>query len=280
MYLPFQGTGSFEEAYRTDLDPSTGGYIDVTTEVKQKISARKKNSTKFLIGMASGASGCLQKRWEEVCESKKMRWITEVYKTSSSNFRDTLFQKLKEHYEKKKSVGFEYDPDIPQSVSDKECTWIIYLAWNDKVSIIDYELRCTIVANIFPQSTASEVTKFDKAYELLDESIIAGGYNKALQDAISFVELRVKASHSFWIGATSHGEVGCKNRWDVTYKKRGMTHMAPVYKTNSEYFRVKMEKELIDYFLCQFPSNCQNFKAGGGGPTGDPPYIIYVVWKQ
>ncbi|KAL5516610.1 hypothetical protein EMCRGX_G001993 [Ephydatia muelleri] len=86
---------SFEDAYRTDLETSTGGYIQVTPEVIRKISARKKNSTKFLIGIASGAPGCLQKRWEEVCESKKMKWITVVYKTSSLNFRDSLFRELK-----------------------------------------------------------------------------------------------------------------------------------------------------------------------------------------
>ena len=52
--------------------------------------------------------------------------------------------------------------------------------------------------------------------------------------------------------------------------------MAPVYKTHSVDFRIKMEKELIEYFLRQFPNNCQNAKGGGGGPTGDTPYIIYV----
>ena len=155
-----------------------------------------------------------------------------------------------------------------------------YLAFNDKVSIIDNELRCTIFANIFPQSTASEVTKFVNAYEVSDNPIITGGYSQELQAAITFVELRVNASSRFWIGATSNGDVGCRNRWDVTYKKHGMDRMAPVYKTHSVDFRVKMEKELIEYFLRQFPNNCQNVKGGGGGPTGDPPYIIYVVWKQ
>ena len=252
----------------------------MASKMKRRISALTRDRTNFMIGIAS--SGHLKSRWTAVCKCKRMNSIIKVYETGSVKSRDSLFEELKEFY--KDCEGFECDPYMPRSNPDT--TWIIYLACNDTVSLIDFALHCTIIfAHILHQSVLEwndegidegSLIIFDRAY-VQPRHIITGRWKEALPTAIKFVMSQVQAS-PFWIGATSNGHDGCRSRWNVTYKWRWMNHMAPVYKTDSDASRDQMEKELIKYFQHSFPTQCQNVNAGGGGPIGDAPHIIYVVW--
>lgn len=82
----------------------------------------------------------------------------------------------------------------------------------------------------------------------------------------------------FWIGITSDGLDGVRRRWNQEYKQCGMHHIAVVYTTSSDNYRRNAETDLIEYFKQQ-RANIQNENAGGGGPTGPPPYSVYVAWE-
>ena len=85
-----------------------------------------------------------------------------------------------------------------------------------------------------------------------------------------------KAGTDKWIGISSNGIEGCKERWNNTYKNKGLNKMMPLYKTGSDGFRRNLERELISLL----ESDLENINHGGGGNYGSPPYIVYAVWKE
>jgi hypothetical protein len=80
------------------------------------------------------------------------------------------------------------------------------------------------------------------------------------------------ADHSiFKIGRTSNPEARAKhNDYADTYKE-----MVVVYETKSAQHADAVERHLVSSF-----QSSRNFRGGGGGPHGRPPYYVYLVRQK
>jgi hypothetical protein len=103
----------------------------------------------------------------------------------------------------------------------------------------------------------------------------SGGWRAESSTVRRKVSALVRDSRNFWIGIASNGEVGVESRWNQKYKGLGMHSIAIVYQTSSDSFRKAIEEDLIDFFQ----DLCDNKIGGGGGPSGTPPYVVYVAWR-
>ena len=89
---------SFADAYRRDVFPATGGYLDAQEEVKRKISALTRNATGFWIGIASETELGMEARWNQKYKPRGFNQIALVYKTDSDNFRKQIEAELIRFY--------------------------------------------------------------------------------------------------------------------------------------------------------------------------------------
>lgn len=107
---------------------------------------------------------------------------------------------------------------------------------------------------------------------------VTGGYIEAQPDVIKDIDkLTEYRKGKFWIGKTSGGEQGCRNRWNQKYRDDGMNSMAIVYQSSSQQFAYDMEVDMID----QFWKKVKNEKEGGGPWAEDnPPYVVYIAWRE
>ena len=118
---------------------------------------------------------------------------------------------------------------------------------------------------------------FDTAF--IRGKAVTGGYIQAQQEVIATVRrLTRNARGKFWIGKTSGGEQGCRDRWSQKYKSDGMNRMVVVYESSSQDNALKMEENLI----AQFGSQIKNHTSGGGGGSAhnNPPYVVYIAWRE
>ena len=91
------------------------------------------------------------------------------------------------------------------------------------------------------------MTDFDRAFRSGQE--VTGGHKEAQPDVVAAIRRLTKHKiDAFWIGKTSGGEQGCRERWSKKYKSDGMNKMAIVYESSSEDYALKMEDYLIDRF--------------------------------
>eukprot|EP01040_Poterioochromonas_malhamensis_P009280 gene9280-10072_t len=115
---------------------------------------------------------------------------------------------------------------------------------------------------------------FDDAYRY-DIEPSSGGWREATEQVKRKVSALTRGYHSMWIGITSGGVDGVRERWNNKYKRLGMAHVAAVYETSSDNFRRNMETELINFYK----DHVDNERDGGGGSNGSPPYVVYVAWN-
>ncbi len=92
---------SFDDAFRHDIDPFSGGWRVAAPSVKRSISQLTRDASKFWIGIASnGDEGC-RTRWNAKYKGLGMKSIATVYRTDSDDFRrdmeDELIDFYKEH---------------------------------------------------------------------------------------------------------------------------------------------------------------------------------------
>ena len=92
------------------------------------------------------------------------------------------------------------------------------------------------------------MTDFDDAFDKRHDPQ-TGGYIKAQPDVIKDIKrLTIYRKGKFWIGKTSGGKKGCRDRWNGKYKSDKMNKMAIVYKSSSQDFVSDMEGDMIDEF--------------------------------
>lgn len=116
---------------------------------------------------------------------------------------------------------------------------------------------------------------FREAYRT-DLKPTTGIWNEKSETVKRKVSAWTRNYNSMWIGITSNGEKGLRQRWNDKYKGLGMTQIAAVYETSSEEFRRKMEKELTEFYK----EHADNVAPGGGGRNaGNPPLLVYVAWN-
>ena len=121
------------------------------------------------------------------------------------------------------------------------------------------------------------MTNFDTAF--IRGKAVTGGYIQAQQEVIATVRrLTRNARGKFWIGKTSGGEQGCRDRWNQKYMPDGMNRMAIVYESSSQDNALNME----EYLIAQFGSQIKNQIGGGGGgwARNNQPYVVYIAWKE
>ena len=111
------------------------------------------------------------------------------------------------------------------------------------------------------------------------EPAVTGGHIQAQPEVIATIRrLTRNAKGKFWIGKTSGGEQGCRERWSQKYKPDGMNRMAIVYESSSQDNALNMEENMI----AQFGSQIKNQTRGGGGgwARNSQPYVVYIAWRE
>jgi hypothetical protein len=92
----------------------------------------------------------------------------------------------------------------------------------------------------------------------------SGGWDDQLSSIRHKVSALTRNYRNMWIGICSQEEIGLRQRWNSKYKGLGMTRIAAVYRTESDSFRKKVEKDLVAFYEAQL----DNENDGGGGPKG------------
>ena len=121
------------------------------------------------------------------------------------------------------------------------------------------------------------MTDFDQAF--IRGKAVTGGHLQAQPDVIATIRsLTRNAKGKFWIGKTSGGEQGCRERWSQKYKPDGMNRMAIVYESSSQDSALNMEENMI----AQFGNQIKNQTRGGGGglASNSHPYVVYIAWRE
>jgi len=96
----------FDHAFCANIRPFTGGYMEVQTPLRRRISALTRNAMGFWVGVASnGEKGC-RDHWNAKYKTlHPMQWMARVYETESEDFRNKmeayLIEFYKEHSENK-----------------------------------------------------------------------------------------------------------------------------------------------------------------------------------
>ena len=89
---------SFDDAFRRDIMPSTGGWSAESSTVKRCISQLTRNAASCWIGIASnGRDGC-RARWNSKYKGLGMSNMAAVYTTTSDHFRKALEEELIDYY--------------------------------------------------------------------------------------------------------------------------------------------------------------------------------------
>ena len=81
---------SFDDAFRDDVEPYTGGWSAESSKVKRRISQLIGTPKGAWIGITSnGKKGC-RARWNDKYKGKGMKHMAAVYMTTSESFRRDL----------------------------------------------------------------------------------------------------------------------------------------------------------------------------------------------
>ena len=122
------------------------------------------------------------------------------------------------------------------------------------------------------------MTDFDVAFNGRHEPE-TGGYIVAQPDVIKDIKRLTKHRRGkFWIGKTSGGEEGCRNRWNAKYRSDKMNKMTIVYESSSQNFASDMEGDMIDEFWDEIKNEVRG--SPGGLAEDNPPYVVYIAWKE
>lgn len=98
-----------------------------------------------------------------------------------------------------------------------------------------------------------------------------GHPDRILDQLLDDVSVYTSDHSVFKIGRTSRPEARAKHPHYVAEYKE----MIVIYKTTSAAYADQVERHLITSF-----QKSANFRGGGGGPRGEPPYFVYVVRRK
>jgi len=85
---------TFAAAYRADLVPITGGYLDVGRSVRASVARLTQGSRNVWVGVTSRGVTGIRKRWYQKYAPLGMRHISWLYSTTSVDFRYKLEKAL------------------------------------------------------------------------------------------------------------------------------------------------------------------------------------------
>jgi hypothetical protein len=84
-------SAAFNDLYRSDVMPLTGGYLVVQSTLRSKISSLT-SGAKFWISITSDGLDGVRGRWNQEYKQRGMHHIAIVYTTSCDNFAEMLKQ--------------------------------------------------------------------------------------------------------------------------------------------------------------------------------------------
>ena len=119
---------------------------------------------------------------------------------------------------------------------------------------------------------------FNDAFHSTPEPV-TGHWRDVLPTVHRKIGQYIYGASNVWIGIASNADQGMCDRWYEKYQDLGLTNMVCVYRTNSDRSRKDMERDLTyTYGLKKNGGLLDNRSYGGGGPTGSPPYSVYIAW--
>ena len=89
---------SFDVAYNKAILPTTGGYVQMSEEVKRRCSALTRGSTAMWVGIASQGEQGMRGRWNSKYKALGLNRIVAIYETSSDSFRKGMEKELTRFY--------------------------------------------------------------------------------------------------------------------------------------------------------------------------------------
>ena len=105
----------------------------------------------------------------------------------------------------------------------------------------------------------------------VNRKIRTGYPDRVIEQLREDVKLYTSDHSVFKIGRTSDPDSRAKDpKYVREYKE-----MIVIYRTMSAAYADDVERDLIASF-----EKCDNFRGGGGGPHGQPPYYVYVVRRK
>ena len=115
----------FNDAFRDDIEPETGGWKDSLTTVKKKISKMTSGSDGMWIGIASNGVDGARARWNAKYKGLGMRYMAIAYSTSSDHFRKEMESDLVDFY------GEQLDNKVDGGGGGHgSAPYVVYVAWN------------------------------------------------------------------------------------------------------------------------------------------------------
>lgn len=88
----------FDTAFRSDVDPASGGWRASEETVRRKVSALTRNFSSMWVGIASNGSSGMRDRWNAKYKGLGMTSIACVYTTTSDSFRKEMEKSLTSFY--------------------------------------------------------------------------------------------------------------------------------------------------------------------------------------
>eukprot|EP00731_Ephydatia_muelleri_P006213 Em0003g461a len=216
---------SFENAYLSDVEPSTGHWNDVTaTKVIECISECLLTSKCQWIGMTSGGVEGMRRQWN--AKYQEMDYIARVYFTTSDVYCPNAKRSLIAHYGLKSDGGmFDNENSGAGGNLGSDGPFVVYLVWKNVVTGIP----------------------FDNAYRS-DVEPSRGHWNETATEMIQRIDDLLRGSNNRWIGITSDGKEGIRRRWNAKYRELKMKHIAWVYSTDSDKYRQNAESDLTHHY--------------------------------
>ena len=256
-----QNYKEFVHAYRSGVDPYSGGYQQASTKVKKCISAltRDGKATGMWIGYTSSGEAGLKGRWNAKYKLIGMQHIAMVYVSDSIDFARNMEVLLIDFY-----VDHVDNLNAGGGGPVGQPPYVVYVAWTE-----DHQYQP-------PQRVEFGVAFRDNHHPY------SGGYQQAETPVKQSVSALVKPQDIFYIGITSGSEErcrsGCQKRWDQKYKLMGFDQMAIVYQSTSQNFVIELEKILVDFY----GEVIMNPIGGGGGKQAENNqfYVVYVAWLK
>eukprot|EP00731_Ephydatia_muelleri_P006217 Em0003g465a len=260
-----QGT-PFDDAYRSDVEPSTGHWnAETATEVKQRISGFLRDSMFRWIGITSGGMPVMRRQWN--AKYQEMDYIACVYSTTSRGYCSQAKSDLIDYYEVKQRIsGFLRDSMFRWIGITSGGMPVMRRQWNAKYQEMDY-IACvysTTSRGYCSQAKSDLIDYYGLKSEggVLDNENTGAGGNLGSGDQYVVylvwknVEIEVKqritgflhGSNNRWIGITSAGEEGIRCRWNEKYRELGMKHIAWVYSTEDKQCCRDAERGLTRHF--------------------------------
>ena len=248
--------------------PRPGDYSnDLAQDVKDDISdlAKKRTITAVWVGITTrGKKGC-KTQWKNKLIIVGMQQIARGYKTTSFKYAVKMKDELIRMYRLYKRNRVQNPTDGNEGIPNDKKKYIVYVAWTTEPNYNPPE-RVEFgdaLVNEDPDEQEPEETEEESDGE--SEKPI----NQETLRTVTTLKRRISAhtrnGAPFWIGITSDGEDGCRNRWNTKYSYYGMNRFRMLHTPCDINQCKQMERLLIRFYkeraeMSSFTSCARSFE--------------------